>query len=110
ENRLIKMAARTGVGPQISLQFDYDSQSRRIRKQVWSNASCSGPPTNDVRFTYDAWNLVAEVDGLNACALLRSYTWGLDTSGTLQGAGGVGGLLELSYPSEGLRLGSGVRC
>jgi YD repeat-containing protein len=37
ENRLIKMAANTITGPQISLQFDYDSQGRRIRKQVWDN-------------------------------------------------------------------------
>jgi hypothetical protein len=28
--------------------------------------------------------------------LLHSYTWGLDLSGTLQGAGGVGGLLSIT--------------
>lgn len=30
-------------------------------------------------------------------SLIRSYVWGTDLSGTMQGAGGVGGLLEMSY-------------
>jgi len=42
---------------------------------------------------YDGWNLIAGVDGNNNNALVRSYVWGLDLSGSMQGAGGVGGLL-----------------
>jgi RHS repeat-associated protein len=45
------------------------------------------------KYIYDAWNLVAEVDGANN--LVRSYIWGNDLSGSLQGAGGVGGLLAV---------------
>lgn len=41
-----------------------------------------------------------ELDGLNSNAVLRKYTWGLDLSGTLQGAGGVGGLLAV-YDTAG---------
>ncbi len=43
-------------------------------------------------FLYDGWNLIREDIGA-ATPSSRSYVWGLDLSGTLQGAGGVGGLL-----------------
>jgi RHS repeat-associated protein len=49
--------------------------------------------TNDQRFVYDGWNLIAELNTNNSP--LRTYTWGLDLSGTPQGAGGIGGLLLL---------------
>jgi len=40
------------------------------------------------RFVYDGWNLLAAVDGKQlAGTILR---WGLDLSGSGQGAGGVG--------------------
>ena len=32
-------------------------------------------------------------------ALKRSYTWGMDLSGSMQGAGGVGGLLAIHEAS-----------
>jgi len=58
---------------------------------------------SDTRFLYDGWNLVAELEAdppssipdlpSSQLELLRSYTWGLDLSGSLTGAGGVGGLL-----------------
>jgi RHS repeat-associated protein len=67
---------------------------------------------SDTRFLYDGWNLVADFSGFDALAsadagpvprtrdsnlnLLRSYVWGMDLSGTFQGAGGVGGLLQVS--------------
>ena len=74
ENRLLKMAANTSVGPQNSLQFEYDSKSRRIRKQVWSNTSWSGGATNDVRFLYDRWNLIAVLN--SASSVLQSFLFG----------------------------------
>jgi RHS repeat-associated protein len=46
------------------------------------------------RYVYDGWNLVAELNGVNAPQ--RTYLWGLDLSGTLQAAGGVGGLLAVN--------------
>jgi len=98
ENRLVKLAPNTAVGPQISLQFEYDWQGRRIRKQVWGNTEWDGTPTNDVAFVYDGWNLLAELNATNN-AVIRSLVWGLDLSGTMQGAGGVGGLLAVSDPS-----------
>jgi hypothetical protein len=35
------------------------------------------------------------------CSILYSFTWGLDLSGSLQGAGGVGGLLAITDASQG---------
>ena len=99
ENRLVKLAAATGVGPQISLQFDYDHQGRRIRQRVWNNPTWSGNPTNDVRYVYDGWNLLASLNP--ASAVPQAYLWGLDLSGTMQGAGGVGGLLAITDASQG---------
>ncbi len=95
ENRLIALAARTAVGPQQSLKFEYDSKARRIRKQVWNNTTWSGDPANDVGFIYDGWNLLAE--SATGGSLVRSYVWGSDLSGSMQGAGGAGGLLQVSY-------------
>jgi RHS repeat-associated protein len=46
-------------------------------------------------FLYDGWNLVAELTPSGS--LVRNYVWGTDLSGSQQGAGGVGGLLEVSY-------------
>ncbi|HNQ90555.1 MAG TPA: RHS repeat-associated core domain-containing protein, partial [Verrucomicrobiota bacterium] len=47
-------------------------------------------------FLYDGWNVVAELNATNN-AMIRSYTWGTDLSGSVQGAGGVGGLLHVGY-------------
>ena len=63
----------------------YDHQSRRIRKAVSSF---------DHSFIWDGWNLIHErVAHTNGTVDEIEYVWGLDLSGSLQGAGGVGGLL-----------------
>ena len=47
-------------------------------------------------FFYDDWNLIEErVAYTNGSTSTIRYYWGKDLSGTLQGAGGVGGLLYL---------------
>ena len=46
-------------------------------------------------FLYDGWNLISELGANNS--LIRNYVWGSDLSGSAQGAGGVGGLLEVTY-------------
>ncbi len=101
ENRLVQLTPSTAVGPQISLKFEYDWKGRRIRKRVWPNAGWNGAPTNDASFAYDNWNLQAELNFTNK-AVIRSYVWGLDLSGTLQAAGGVGGLLFIGNLPSGI--------
>ena len=94
ENRLVQMVARTSVGPPQLIKFEYDHQGRRIRKQVWNNTGGTGSPAVDLRFLYDGWNLIAILDPQSA--LLESFVWGTDLSGTIEGAGGVGGLLKVT--------------
>ncbi|MDR3560083.1 MAG: RHS repeat-associated core domain-containing protein [Negativicutes bacterium] len=90
ENRLTGMAANTAVGPQYQIAFAYDAKGRRIQKTVTNGSS-----VNTVDLLYDGWNLLAELQANHT--LVRSYVWGNDLSGSIQGAGGVGGLLEVSY-------------
>jgi RHS repeat-associated protein len=58
--------------------------------------------TNEMTtFVYDGWNLVHEVNALtNGTMQEVSYFWGKDLSGSMQGAGGVGGLLAASIDGD----------
>ena len=98
ENRLTNMTGSSS-GPFGSLQkldFTNDYMGRRIQKIVsTNNGSWVASYTN--RFVYDGWNVVAILDGGNHA--LYSFTWGLDLSGSMQGAGGVGGLLSMTVYS-----------
>jgi len=91
ENRLTKMVVNTNVGPQYTLAFAYDPKGRRIQKVVITN----GVTIYTDNFLYDSWNLISTLN--SSLSLLNSYVWGNDLSGSLQKAGGVGGLLEVSY-------------
>jgi hypothetical protein len=85
------------AGPTVQrLEFEYDRLGRRTHK-VTKNGS--GGIVSDLKYVYDDWNLIAELDGQTGNALKRSYLWGLDLSGSLQGAGGVGGLLVATHYS-----------
>lgn len=69
----------------------YDDQSRRIRK-----TTDQGTRT----FLYDGWNPFREIVSGQQSAVTNYYCWGADLSGTLQGAGGVGGLLAVMVDGE----------
>lgn len=96
DNRLVQMALRNSPGgqPLRRLVFEYDWMGRRIRKQVY-NAITGGSLLADTKFLYDGWNLTAELNALSSDAAVRTYMWGPDLSGTMTGAGGVGGLLAI---------------
>ena len=52
-------------------------------------------------FLYDGWNLVYELADLqNGSQTEKAYVWGKDLSGSLQGAGGVGGLLMATHAQK----------
>jgi YD repeat-containing protein len=91
ENRLIQMTVNTNVGTPYQLTFTYDFQGRRIQKIVATNSE--SVYTN--KFLYDGWNLVAVLT--SGSTLQEAFMWGNDLSGSVQGAGGVGGLLETGY-------------
>ena len=53
--------------------------------------------TNSItRYVYDSWRVIQERNGSNNVPTV-SYTRGTDLSGTLEGAGGIGGLLARSH-------------
>ena len=63
----------------------YDHRHRRIRKTT---------PDAVRNMIYDGWNLIQEtVTPTVGFTTTNRYHWGVDLSGTLQGAGGVDGLL-----------------
>jgi len=75
-------------------QFVYDGLNRRRvrREYTWSGGAWS--LTNETRYVYDGLLVLQERDGNNIPVV--TYTRGLDLSGSLQGAGGIGGLLAMS--------------
>ena len=68
------------------LENRYDFASRRILKRT---------PIATHRYCYDGWNPVCELVVSGNATNRVDYFWGKDLSGTLQGAGGVGGLLAV---------------
>ena len=93
ENRLVKQESVSNlpVAGKRRIEFAYDHQSRRIQKVVSTNNGSAYAAQSTNRFVYDGWNLVGVLAPNSS--LQSSYTWGLDLSGSEQGAGCVGGLL-----------------
>jgi RHS repeat-associated protein len=98
ENRLITMSMNNLYGIAnsnvLQLTFAYDFMNRRISKTVWTNSGSSFVPQSTNYFIYDGWNLIAVFTP--ASAIEQSFVWGLDLSGTVTNAGGVGGLLAIA--------------
>ena len=82
ENRLINATDGT-----TSIDFVYDYQGRLVKKDDGTNIEV---------YVYDGWNRIAKHTVNSSSVILNSsFTlWGLDLSGSPQGAGGVGGLLK----------------
>ena len=76
--------------------YTYGRRGRRIRKQYFTYTG-GWVEQSDVVFLYDGWNLIAELNANSSNAKVRTYVWGTDLSGSLMGAGGVGGLLKVTY-------------
>ena len=83
ENRLLTATLTLG-GTTTTTSYEYDYIGRRIGKTT------VGTPGSTDTCIYHGWNLCAEYTGTT---LKKTYTWGMDLSGSMQGAGGVGGLL-----------------
>ena len=91
-------------------EFDYVYDSASRLTEVWSNGAkvvenrydalgrrvIKRTPEAVHTFVYDGWLLVVErVERSNGQRARIDYRWGKDLSGTLDGAGGIGGLLYL---------------
>jgi RHS repeat-associated protein len=96
ENRLLGMTNIANIAPpgKYALSFTYDYMGRRIQKIVYTNNGSAWVPSYTNKFIYDGWNVVAILDGGNN--LISSFVSGSDLSGSLQGAGGVGGLISIT--------------
>jgi len=84
ENHLV--SARDG---RKTLDFTYDYQGRLVKKDDGTTIEV---------YLYDGWNRIASFDiHSSALTLQSSYLWGLDLSGTMQGAGGVGSFCTVHF-------------
>lgn len=98
ENRLVRAESKDGLR---RVDYAYDYQGRRTVKRTFLRAKATEDWKRKTSklYVYDGWNLLAEVetDPLETSNLkLETFTWGRDLSGSLQGAGGVGGLLAIT--------------
>jgi hypothetical protein len=80
-----------------TLVLRYDALGRRKYMAFQERIGGSWQTLATHRYLYDGWNLIREevdiVDGTNTIQYVNEHVWGLDLSGSMQGAGGVGGLL-----------------
>ena len=85
ENRLVTQTNRADVtlSPMTrkKMEYTYDSQGRRVRRKTYEDTSGTWTLVEDLRYLYDGWNLLAEIDASGD--VVRSYTWGLDLSGSM---------------------------
>lgn len=106
--KVIAVAAGIEGPKRARLEFAYDYRHRRIAKKVFQQRTENGELVwklvKDLRFVYDGIHMIAELDhtfatgpGLTGSRVNRTFLWGQDLSGTMTGAGGVGGLLSTTY-------------
>jgi len=98
ESQLVSVSTDTSSTPEASrwkVEFVYDGQGRlRIKRDyIWSGGTWSA--NGETRYLYDGMLIVQERDSANTPQV--TYTRGRDLSGSLAGAGGIGGLLARSH-------------
>ena len=109
EDQLRSVTSRSLTNGALRVLNAYDHRNRRIRKTVQRLHSTSAPPpappsgTDEWQtlethtFVWDSNNIILEkVEFADGSIRTFEYYWGMDKSGTEQGAGGVGGLLAVS--------------
>lgn len=97
--RIVAMETRTGVSPALHFEYQYDYLGHRFQKQQQTPAGGGGwqvHPT--VRYTYDGWNMIDETSSSDS--VRKEYVWGLDLSGSMQGAGSAGSMLMCNYSTD----------
>ena len=75
--------------------YAYDHLGRMLLKTV---ASSNVSPTKSINYLWDGYNIIFETVSTNSSLNKTFNIWGLDITGALQGAGGVGGLLAVISP------------
>ncbi len=93
ENRLVEAREKpNGNGMRRVVSYEYDWHGRLIQRQ---ETDSQGRKSGSL-FLYDGWNIVREtrMDN-NGVETTLDFVWGIDFSGTVGGAGGIGGLLAV---------------
>jgi len=112
---LIKVESRPDT-PSSSwrrIEWTYDALGRRIQQvtSIWTNNAWF--VVENLKFVSDPMLFGRHIVELNATnnTLVRSYVWGLDLSGSLSGAGGVGGLAWVTlHTASGPASGTHFTC
>ena len=111
ENRLVQWVSTNEFGQGNLTQFTYDGLGRLRQRLEFSNFPSIPPPgqpgadtpnpppapwvlDSETDYIYDGFRVIQERDMNNVPTV--SYTRGNDLSGSLEGAGGIGGLLARS--------------
>lgn len=90
ENQVVRMSS----GQSWKFTFVYDGRGRLRLRQNYTYVHPYGHiPTDTLRYTYDRMRVIQERIGDFPFV---SYTRGTDLSGSLEGAGGIGGMLARS--------------
>ena len=115
EDQLTSVTSSSLTNGAIRVSNTYDYRRRRTSKTVQrlhvTSSPPPAPPSEEVwetvekrTFVYDDWNLIHEtisaIDGGTTNITEVQYFWGVDLSDSLQGAGGVGGLLAVSHNGQ----------
>jgi len=98
ENRLVEVVPEVAGDGERKVEYVYDYMGRRVRKRVYRWDDAGGwVDVKETLFVYDGWNMVSEMtmDAGTGQQTIKSYIWGLDLSGSTQGAGGIGGLIAV---------------
>lgn len=85
ENRLVCASNNENV-----VRYEYDWRGRMTSKTVFHEVGA----TENSRYLWDEWNIIRESSVESGAKVVSDNAWGLDIDGTLQGKGGIGGLLD----------------
>lgn len=86
ENRLVCASNNENV-----VRYEYDWRGRMTAKTVFHEVGA----TENSRYLWDEWNIIRESSVESGAKVVSDNAWGLDIDGTLQGKGGIGGLLSV---------------
>ncbi|WP_144686707.1 RHS repeat domain-containing protein [Desulfobotulus alkaliphilus] len=95
ENRLIRTEPKAAAAGDSRTEYAYDYMGRRVQKISYLFDGTDWVKEEERLFVYQGWNLIEEIRLGEGKEESRYFVWGLDLSQSLQGAGGVGGLLAM---------------
>ncbi len=98
ENRLIRAEELYAPDTRDAyvITYAYDHQGRMVRKDITTTTSAQ---IKSISYLWDGYNIIRETTleaEQSASISTKINIWGIDLNGTLQGAGGVGGLLAVT--------------